>query len=542
MPPYRPFVHKYRPSRFDELVGQEQVVELLKSAFREGAVAPAYLFSGPHGVGKTSTARIFAKLINCLNPVSGEPCNQCEMCQEIGSGNSLDVIEIDAASNRRIEEVRQLRENVKFAPVKAKYKVYIIDEVHMLTLEAFNALLKTLEEPPAHVKFILATTHPHKLPPTIMSRCQRVEFSKARDSAIRDYIMKIAEQEKISLDDRLISTIVSRAKGSFRDAAAFLEQVAVVLASSDMTVEDLLQVIGMGEETSLVKAVLDGVLDCDVPAIVKAVDRVVMEALDLESFVERIEQILRGSLLAKHQVDKDLWRMEEEYQAIVEEIKDRLDLTELFYMLQIIIRMKQWLRTGVLDRLALELGFVKMAYRTSFVPVERAWSGQDRRVSGAGEVPASSKKESLSVSSSSSSEVHPTPRPKEARADEGARGRIPDFWRKILVELMRSRNMFLGHILQDVHSVGVKDDTIEVVFSQKFSFESMKDEKNIKTLKALIKNLLGKDYRLKFALAPRPRVEEKDHLLEERLKVVLNTFGGKVIERGRLRRGDDLLS
>ncbi len=542
MPPYRPFVHKYRPSRFDELVGQEQVVEILKSAFLEGAVAPAYLFSGPHGVGKTSTARIFAKLINCLNPVSGEPCNQCEMCREIGSGNSLDVIEIDAASNRRIEEIRQLRENVKFAPVKARYKVYIVDEVHMLTLEAFNALLKTLEEPPAHVKFILATTHPHKLPPTIMSRCQRVEFSKARDSAIRDYVIKIAEQEKISLDDKLISTIVSRAKGSFRDAAAFLEQIAVILSSSDMTVEDLLQVIGVGEETSLVKAVLDGVLNCDVPAIVKAVDRVIMEALDLESFVEKIEQILRGVLLAKHQVDKGLWRMEEEYQAIAEEIKDRLDLTELFYMLQIVIKMKQWLRTGVLDRLALELGFIKMAYRSSFVPVEKAWSGQERRGPRPEEVPPSPGKESVSSAPSSPSEVRPSPQPEKATPNEATRGRIPDFWRKILVELMRSRNMFLGHILQDVHSVSVKDDTIEVVFSQKFSFESMKDDKNIKTLKTLIKSVLGRDYRLKFALTPRPKVEEKDYLLEERLKLVLKTFGGKVIERGRLRSGDDLLS
>jgi len=216
---------KWRPARFDEVVGQEHITVTLKNAIRNNRIAHAYLFAGPRGVGKTTTARILAKTLNCLSPVEYEPCNKCEMCQSFNSSQSLDIIEIDGASNRRIEEIRTLRESVKYAPTKGEYKVYIIDEVHMLTNESFNALLKTLEEPPAHTIFIFATTDVHKVPLTIISRCQRFDFRRIELSTTKSLLQKIADSENIKIDDQSLTIIAKRSDGALRDAESLFDQL-----------------------------------------------------------------------------------------------------------------------------------------------------------------------------------------------------------------------------------------------------------------------------------------------------------------------------
>ncbi|MEN8194630.1 MAG: DNA polymerase III subunit gamma/tau, partial [Bacteroidota bacterium] len=216
---------KWRPNTFDEIVGQEHISRTLKNAIVSERVAHAYLFAGPRGVGKTTTARILAKTLNCTNQVKGEPCNKCEMCNSFNSSQSLDIIEIDGASNRRIEEIRSLRESVKYAPTKGSYKVYIIDEVHMLTTESFNALLKTLEEPPEHTIFIFATTDVHKVPLTIISRCQRFDFRRISLDAIKNQLIKISKAEKIEVDDQSLTLISKKADGALRDAQSLFDQV-----------------------------------------------------------------------------------------------------------------------------------------------------------------------------------------------------------------------------------------------------------------------------------------------------------------------------
>lgn len=216
---------KYRPKTFDEVVGQEHITKTLKNALTNNRIAHAYIFSGPRGVGKTTTARILAKSLNCLHPKGGEPCNECEMCKTFAASQSLDVIEIDGASNRRIEEVRQLRESVKYAPTKGNYKVYIIDEVHMLTTESFNALLKTLEEPPQHTIFIFATTDIHKVPLTIISRCQRFDFRRIDLATIKKVLKGIADSEGINIDDMSLTLIAKKADGALRDALSLFDQI-----------------------------------------------------------------------------------------------------------------------------------------------------------------------------------------------------------------------------------------------------------------------------------------------------------------------------
>ncbi|WP_337872450.1 DNA polymerase III subunit gamma/tau [Ignavibacterium sp.] len=222
---YQVTARKWRPQKFNEVVGQEHITETLKNSLRKNRIAHAYIFTGPRGVGKTTTARILAKALNCLNPVDYEPCNQCQMCKAINEVQSMDIIEIDAATNRGIDEVRTLRESVKYAPTLGKYKVYIIDEVHMLTTESFNAFLKTLEEPPSHTIFIFATTDIHKVPPTIISRCQRFDFRRLQIDTIKEQLKKIADEEKIKIDDKALTIIAKKADGAMRDAQSYFDQV-----------------------------------------------------------------------------------------------------------------------------------------------------------------------------------------------------------------------------------------------------------------------------------------------------------------------------
>ena len=216
---------KWRPKKFNEVVGQEHITTTLKNALKNSRIAHAYLFTGPRGVGKTTTARLMAKTLNCLNPIDNEPCNECEMCVSITNNQSLDIIEIDGASNRGIDEIRTLRESVKYAPSRGKYKVYIIDEVHMLTRESFNAFLKTLEEPPPHTIFIFATTDIHKVPLTIISRCQRYDFRRIQLDTIKTLLAKIAVEENIEIDDKTLTIIAKKADGALRDAESFFDQV-----------------------------------------------------------------------------------------------------------------------------------------------------------------------------------------------------------------------------------------------------------------------------------------------------------------------------
>ncbi|HTY00490.1 MAG TPA: DNA polymerase III subunit gamma/tau [Bacteroidota bacterium] len=288
---------KWRPTRFEDVIGQEHVTSTLRNALATHRLAHAYLFSGPRGVGKTTTARLLAKVVNCKNPTNGNPDNTCENCVEVNEGRSFDVLEIDGASNRGVEEIRNLREAVKYAPAKAARKVYIIDEVHMLTKEAFNALLKTLEEPPAHILFIFATTELQKLPATILSRCQRFEFRRIPVDRIKQNLASIAKAENITLDDEALQLIARKGDGSLRDAQSTFDMV-ISLCGTTVTAPQIVQALNVVDQ-ELYFRVTDLIKEKNTAGALALVEDVVGRGYDLKEFAEGLVEHMRNLLIAR---------------------------------------------------------------------------------------------------------------------------------------------------------------------------------------------------------------------------------------------------
>ena len=368
---------KYRPQTFDEVVGQDHVARTLRNAVATNSVAHAYVFAGPRGIGKTSMAKILAKALNCVGtnpdgtPVTGPtvtPCGVCEECQAIAAGTSLDVIEMDAASNRGIDDIREIRDKVAYAPVHGRSKVYIIDEVHMLTEPAFNALLKTLEEPPPHVVFVLATTEAHKIPMTILSRCQRFDFQRPRVAQIRELLQRIATSEKIEIEEMALTEIALHAEGSFRDAIGVLEQVATFYEGQQVTTRDVLDILGAIEHDLLVE-VTDTVIDRDAAAALLFVQRLAERGPNYAQFIRDLMRYLRQLFILQH-VDADSPEvaatldqslgLATEHIGRAQEQANQLQPAELLRFLENLGQAQTEIRAGLDARLQLELALVKV--------------------------------------------------------------------------------------------------------------------------------------------------------------------------------------
>src|SRR5918999_1592347 len=294
---YQVTARKWRPQTFAELVGQQHVARTLQNALRQARIAHAYLFTGTRGIGKTTTARILAKALNCEQGPAPEPCNQCASCQTITLGNALDVMEIDGASNRGIDEIRDLREKIRYAPTRSRYKIYIIDEVHMLTEHAFNALLKTLEEPPPQVVFIFATTEPQKVPITILSRCQRFDFRKVTSPEIARCLGEIAEQEGVHISETALHRIGRRAQGSLRDAQTLFDQV-VAYCGLEVLDQDIEQLLGMAGEDRILR-LLEAIMARQAHTVFEQLTHLLQQGHDTRELCRYLLELLRDLLVVK---------------------------------------------------------------------------------------------------------------------------------------------------------------------------------------------------------------------------------------------------
>ena len=360
---YLVFARKFRPQTFEEVIGQEPITTTLKNAIEKERVAQSFLFTGSRGVGKTSTARILAKALNCEKSPTTEPCNQCISCEEITRGTSLDILEIDGASNRGIEEIRTLRENVKFKPTHGRYKVYIIDEVHMLTGEAFNALLKTLEEPPEHVKFIFATTEVHKVPLTILSRCQRFNFKRIPVEVMAKKLKEVARDEKIKISEGAVFLIAKQAEGSLRDAESLLDQLAS-FAEAEIKESDIAFSLGL-TESDIYFSLLESLKERDSKTILRTMAQVVDQGKDLIQFAKGLLELFRNLMVLNiAEKNEGLVETTEEELSHLKKYAKSFSREELLFSVTLLQQLGREIRWSDTPRFLIERCLLKIASRS----------------------------------------------------------------------------------------------------------------------------------------------------------------------------------
>ena len=556
---YKALYRKHRPDSFDGIVGQDMVIRTLKNQIKNGQIAHAYLFCGPRGTGKTSTAKVFSKAINCENIKEDGPCGVCDVCESMASGSNMDIIEIDAASNNSVDDVRDLREKVKFPPTKGSYKVYIIDEVHMLSQGAFNALLKTLEEPPKHVVFILATTEPHKLPATILSRCQRFDFKRIGQGTIVEWIRSIAQKEGLDIEESALYSIARQAEGGARDALSLLDQ-SMGLYGKKISNEGILSILGTASQDFLFTTV-DDLIAGRVQGLLEAINKLVDNGKDLSVFVKDLNGHLRDMLVAKL-CDKPsdlIDRESSELDRLINQAQGASE-TRLVRAVEILSELLAYIKKSSQPRILLELALIKICrpsqedsydalidriellekqvkdnsqrlprQMTEAVAVYEKEPSPNASIDIVERVPAKEDYES-DPGPESSLEPDSIPMPK----DEGVKAKVKDpmaNWPQIL-ELVRKDRIAIYGLLADAKP-RLKENRLILYFPpmQGFYAAAIDKEDNKAYLEGLIKQLTGTDLRLKCLIEDEDMieaetVEDEDYIVKKAIEI----FGADSVE------------
>ncbi|MGK9476527.1 DNA polymerase III subunit gamma/tau [Melioribacter sp. OK-6-Me] len=518
---------KWRPQKFEEVVGQEHITTTLKNAIKNNRIAHAYLFAGPRGVGKTTTARILAKALNCLNPVDGEPCNECEMCISFLNSQSLDVIEIDGASNRRIEEIRSLRESVKYAPTKGNYKVYIIDEVHMLTPESFNALLKTLEEPPEHTLFIFATTDVHKVPLTIVSRCQRFDFRRIELNTIKDLLSKIARAENIDIDDTALSLIAKKADGALRDAESLFDQI-VSYSGKKVSSEEISQMLNLIDQDIYFR-ISDAIITRDFNTAFEVTRIIYDNGWNFIDFLNELNEHFRNIFTVVLRKSTDLVEAADLYKQKYMQYKDSFSESDLLRILTFINKTQYEIKSATDQRLKIEIalcqliGLEKTATISEIIKQISSTSAS-KNIESAG---IQNVKQKISNVRPAFKEEVNVPEVKQfispSPKDEKELKSIISRWNEF-VEQVKSEKLFFGSLLTKTNPIDFIDNHIVLEVEHPDDFDIINDHKNY--LEQKTKEVFGKKIEFNISKAKsHSNLEEVDPLT----RAVIEKLGGKEI-------------
>jgi DNA polymerase III subunit gamma/tau len=558
---YLVLARKKRPQVFEDVIGQRPITQTLQNAISQNRVAHAFLFTGPRGVGKTSTARILAKALNCEKGPQTNPCNQCATCREVSDGNSIDVIEIDGASNRGIDEVRELRENVRYTPAKSRYKVFIIDEVHMLTLPAFNALLKTLEEPPSHIIFIFATTEPHKIPATILSRCQRYDFKRIPVAEIVQHLRRIVDEEKIEINPRGLYTVARESEGSMRDAQSLLDRL-ISYGGTRIREDEINEVLGLIGQKML-SDTIEAIADHDASRCFETVDQVYQFGYDIQHFCQELLQYLRNLILLKvsSRPEPFLELPGEEIEALKRQA-ERFQFDQLNHLFGLLLKGEEAVAQSTFPRTMLEMTLIRMATVHSVLPIdeimkkledlERAMPARrkepaeppptrkmtvpkvEQKKADRAEIVRTVKDEAPppmmpplpkveqkeekgkeSIQAVNGETPFPDPEEKEIQvkepSDEGMQAGSEEVWRG-LIDFVRARKPSLGSVLVLGGLVQLSDEKIEIGFERdSFHYETMIERENRGQLEQLCRDFLKRE-----------------------VKVLISSFEGEGMPRGRM--------
>jgi len=548
---------KFRPKTFDDVLGQEHVTRTLKNQILTDNIAHAYLFSGIRGTGKTSTAKIFSRAVNCINNHDGNPCNECEICKSILDETNMDVIEMDAASNNGVEDIRELRDKVKFLPVKSKFKVYIIDEVHMLSKGAFNALLKTLEEPPEHLLFILATTEPQKIPATILSRCQRFDLKRIKTSVIVENMKKICDEIGMEYEENALKLIAANSEGAMRDAQSILDRC---LSFNDERVdyETVINLLGTVNYQVILEAA-NNIINRDIKKTMILVDDILNEGKEITIFLDELIICFRNMLIIKTTNSTDnLMRISEEEAEELKKSSSNVSVDEIVKIIEELSIAQLECKRALNSRVLLETKLIKMLHSINN-------SGMDDLISRIEELESNIKNNSFTVKQTKTdikrntakdtekAVINQTKMPEQAgsehsgnqefsnaeqkvkhydnKSDEAIYNAITNGWQEILKKV-RSENAGLQAIIRESRLYEVTNKKAVFEFDPKFTFHisAANQPKNRQKFKEILSSFVNEDCEVEFIIKKEEKSIKTKQTIEDVYEDLKNEFGEEIVE------------
>ena len=518
---YTALYRKFRPLKFADMVGQDRITRTLKNQIISGRVGHAYLFNGGRGTGKTTSAKILARAVNCLNPQDGEPCNECEICREILEGSLTDVVEMDAASNNSVEDIRSIRDEVNFLPTKAKYRVYIIDEVHMLSVGAFNALLKTLEEPPAHVKFILATTEPQKLPATILSRCQRFDFKRISNEDIIKRLKIVCQKAQIEATDEALEIIAILSEGAMRDALSILER-CIQEGNDKIDENKVKELVGIPPIT-FVNKIVKNIIENDAVEALNSLDEVIKEGKDLQNLVWEIIKYIKDILVYKTSNNLSIYNKEEIKQ--IEELSKNISKERLINLIYSLSEIQNDIKWSTQKEIMLQTGIIKLCRSTQndgIDELKKKLEELEQKIN-TGNIPIKAIKNQEVQKTSESNTQNNVPnqdtKPKKTQANI-KNITSEEYWPKVLEKLKSTGKMVLYSNLINTKAKQKDDLTLEIIFSNgltAFGKTMLERPENINELSKLVSMECGKVMRIKY-IDEKEYVQNQEESIEDMVK------------------------